>query len=158
MATHGNPRATIVARTGTGTVTLAPDPARERGWTVSVDGVPQSYVDLADPTHLAFAYVRRVAAVLRLSAGMGAGVPSAVLHLGGGGLTLPRWVCATRPGAVQTVVEHDPLLLAVVARTLPWPRSVTVEVCDARAFVDAAEPAAYDAIVADVFSGAAMPP
>ncbi|BCJ56332.1 hypothetical protein Asp14428_78070 [Actinoplanes sp. NBRC 14428] len=120
-----------------------------------VDGVPQSYVDLADPTHLAFGYVRRVATVLRSAAS--AAVPMTVLHLGGGGLTLPRWISATRPGSVQTVVEHDPLLLAVVAKTLPWPESITVEVGDAREFVAAAGTDSYDAVVADVFQGAAMP-
>ncbi|MEV8510597.1 fused MFS/spermidine synthase [Actinoplanes sp. NPDC051475] len=155
MATHGNQRATIFARVASGTAMLEPDPARERGWTVCVDGIPQSYVDLGDPTFLAFGYVRRVATVLRL--GAPAAVPLTVLHLGGGGLTLPRWISATRPGSVQTVVEHDPLLLAVVARTLPWPDAVTVEVGDARAFVDAAPAGSYDAIVTDVFQGAAMP-
>ena len=37
-----------------GVASLEPDRRRERGWTLLVDGVPQSYVDLADPTHLEF--------------------------------------------------------------------------------------------------------
>jgi spermidine synthase len=61
-----------------------------------------------------------------------AGVPLRVLHLGGGALTLPRWVAATRPGSAQTVVERDGLPLALVSRSLPWPAAVEVVVGDAR--------------------------
>ncbi|AGZ43679.1 spermidine synthase [Actinoplanes friuliensis] len=155
MATHGNRRATIFTRVASGTASLEPDHSRERGWTLLVDGVPQSYVDLGDPTFLAFEYVRRLATVVRLSAP--AGVPVKVLHLGGGGLTLARWVEATRPGSEQTVVERDGLLLALVSRSLPWPASVEVVVGDAREFTDSGPQHGYDVIVVDVFEGAAMP-
>ena len=53
MATHGNRRATSFTRVASGVASLEPDPRRDRGWTLLVDGVPQSYVDLADPTFLA---------------------------------------------------------------------------------------------------------
>ncbi|MEU7906758.1 fused MFS/spermidine synthase [Actinoplanes sp. NPDC049118] len=155
MATHGNRRATSFTRVASGTASLVPDRARERGWTLLVEGVPQSYVDLGDPTYLAFEYVRRLATVLRLAAP--AGVPLTVLHLGGGALTLPRWVEATRPGSAQTVVERDGLLLALVSRSLPWPARFEVVAGDAREFADKAEPQGYDVIVVDVFEGAAMP-
>jgi spermidine synthase len=169
MATHGNRRATSFTRVASGTASLEPDRRRERGWTLLVDGVPQSYVDLADPTYLAFEYVRRLATVLRLAAP--AAVPLTVLHLGGGALTLPRWVAATRPGSAQTVVERDGLLLALVSRALPWPAmtnrsdmgfppragSAEVVVGDAREFVEAGGAQGYDVIVVDVFEGAAMP-
>ena len=159
MATHGNRRATSFTRVASGTASLEPDRHRERGWTLLVDGVPQSYVDLADPTYLAFEYVRRLATVLRLAAP--AAVPLTILHLGGGALTLPRWVAAARPGSAQTVVERDGLLLALVSRALPWPAlnngSPEVVVGDAREFVDAGAAQGYDVIVVDVFEGAAMP-
>jgi spermidine synthase len=155
MATHGNRRATSFTRVASGIASLEPDRRRERGWTLLVDGVPQSYVDLADPTYLAFEYVRRLATVLRLAAP--AAVPLTVLHLGGGALTLPRWVAATRPGSVQTVVERDGLLLALVSRALPWPAAVEVVVGDAREFVEQGPERGYDVVVVDVFEGAAMP-
>jgi len=155
MATHGNRRATSFTRVASGVASLEPDRRRDRGWTLLVDGVPQSYVDLDDPTYLAFEYVRRLATVLRLAAP--AAVPLRVLHLGGGALTLPRWVAATRPGSVQTVVERDGLLLALVSRSLPWPAAVEVVVGDAGEFVAAGREPGYDVIVVDVFSGAAMP-
>jgi spermidine synthase len=155
MATQGNQRATSFTRVASGTASLEPDRRRERGWTLLVDGVAQSYVDLADPHHLAFEYVRRLATVLRLAAPDA--VPLTVLHLGGGALTLPRWVAATRPGSAQTVVERDGLLLALVSRALPWPAAVEVVVGDAREFVDGSGQQRYDVIVVDVFEGAAMP-
>jgi spermidine synthase len=155
MATHGNRRATSFTRVASGTASLEPDRRRERGWTLLLDGVPQSYVDLGDPTYLAFEYVRRLATVLRLAAP--AAVPLTILHLGAGALTLPRWVAATRPGSVQTVVERDGLLLALVSRALPWPADVEVVVDDAREFVEHGPWQGYDVVVVDVFEGAAMP-
>jgi SAM-dependent methyltransferase len=155
MATQGNRRATLVAAVGFGLAELRPDPARPAGWELLVGGVAQSYVDLADPTHLEFEYVRRVASVL--ASVRAPGVPIKVLHLGGGGLTLARFVAATRPGSAQKVVERDGELFALVARILPAPADVEVVVGDAREVLDREEPAAYDVIVSDVFDGAAMP-
>jgi len=129
MATRGNRRATVIARTAFGTATLRPDPARALGWELLVDGVAQSYVDLGDATFLDFEYVRRVGSVLRLAAP--AAVPIRVLHLGGGGLTLPRLVSATRPGSAQRVVERDGELVALVTRELPLATPVEITVGDA---------------------------
>ncbi|MGK5500499.1 spermidine synthase-like protein, partial [Streptomyces sp. URMC 125] len=70
-----------------GTARLLPDVDRARAWLLTVDGAPQSYVDLDDPSHLEFEYTRRIAHVLDLAAPPGA--PLDVLHLGGGALTLP---------------------------------------------------------------------
>jgi hypothetical protein len=155
MAPHGNRRATVVARTTYGTATVRPDPAREQGWELIVDGVSQSYVDLGDATFLQFEYVRRLESVLRLAAPVS--VPIRVLHLGGGGLTLTRLVSATRPGSFQRVVERDGELVALVARLLPLSAPVEIIVGDARAELERQEPAGYDVIVADVFDGARMP-
>src|SRR5260370_3514582 len=48
-----------------------------------------------------------------------AGEPLRVLHLGGGGLTLARYVAATRPGSRQLAVESDAALAELVRRRLP---------------------------------------
>jgi spermidine synthase len=48
-----------------------------------------------------------------------AGEPLRVLHLGGGGLTLARYVAATRPGSDQLAVEADAALVELVRRRLP---------------------------------------
>ncbi|MFI7022325.1 spermidine synthase [Micromonospora sp. NPDC049900] len=147
----------IAARVDTGQAELVPDPDRPGSWTLLLDGAPQSHVDLADPTHLEFEYVRRLAAAIDLVAP--AGTPLRVLHLGGGALTLPRYVAATRPGSVQRVVEVDGALVDLVRRELPWrpdPR-LRVRVDDARTVLAGGRDAGYDVIVADVFAGSRTP-
>lgn len=146
-----------MVRVDTGEAELVPDADRPRSFTLLLDGAPQSHVDLADPTHLEFEYVRRLAAALDLVAP--AGAPLRVLHLGGGALTLPRYVQATRPGSTQRVAEVDAALVDLVRRELPWPADtrLKVRVADARATLGATRDGSYDVVVADVFSGARTP-
>ncbi|MEV7599791.1 fused MFS/spermidine synthase [Kitasatospora sp. NPDC089797] len=135
-----------------------PDIDREGGWLLTLDGTPQSYVDLADPTHLEFEYTRRLGHLADALAP--AGRPLDALHLGGGALTMPRYLAATRPGSRQRVVEVDGPLLALIAEQLPWQGrgvDITATVGDARAAL-AAEPAAgQDLVIADVFHGSRTP-
>lgn len=140
-----------------GTAKLMPDVDRQRAWLLTVNGAPQSYVDLDDPTHLEFEYARRLAHVLDTTGEPGA--PLDLLHLGGGALTLPRYVAATRPGSRQRVVEADRGLIALVAEHLPLPAGSGVEVTagDARAALEAAPDDSADVIVADVFGGSRVP-
>ncbi|MGC5055060.1 spermidine synthase [Micromonospora sp. DT48] len=136
---------------------LAVDPARPNGRTLLAGGVEQSYVDIVDPTYLHFEYVRRMAAVVDLAAP--AGEPLDVLHLGGGALTLPRYVAATRPGSAQLVVERDPAVVELVEQALPpRPDGVEIDVADAREAVRAAPAEAYDLVLADIYRAARMPP
>jgi SAM-dependent methyltransferase len=140
-----------------GRAELVPDGDRPSSWTLLVDGTPQSHVDLADPTHLEFEYVRRMATAIDLSGP--AGSPLRVLHLGGGALTLPRYVAATRPGSPQRVVEIDGPLVELVRRELPLdPKAkIRVRVGDAREVVTGARSDGYDLVVLDVFAGARTP-
>lgn len=140
-----------------GTARLLPDVDRDRAWLLTVDEAPQSYVDLDDPTYLEFEYVRRLAHVLDCAAPEDASLD--VLHLGGGALTLPRYVAATRPGSRQDVVEADRELLRMVREHLPLPdgSGITVHAADARARLEAAPPTSADVIVADVFGGSRVP-
>ncbi|WP_330334920.1 fused MFS/spermidine synthase [Streptomyces sp. NBC_00536] len=134
-----------------------PDVDRRRAWLLTVDGAPQSYVDLDDPRHLEFEYVRRLAHVLDCAAEPGA--PLDLLHLGGGALTLPRYAAATRPGSRQRVVEFDRGLLELVAERLPLPADAGIELhaADARAWLEAAPGRSADVLVADVFGGSRVP-
>ena len=130
-----------------------PDIDRERAWLLTVDGAPQSYVDLDAPEHLEFEYVRRLGHVLDVIAD---GVD--VVHLGGGALTLPRYLAVTRPGSRQHVVEFDRGLLDLVVEQLPLPEGdVTLHAADARAWLSSAPDASADVIVADVFGGSRVP-
>ena len=107
----------IRQRVDAGIAELVGDRDRPGGWTLLVDGTPQSHVDLDDPQYLEFEYMRRLGHLIDLAA------PAAealrVLHLGGGGLTLARYVAATRPGSDQLAVESDATLVELVRRQLP---------------------------------------
>lgn len=140
-----------------GTAKLMPDVDRRRAWLLTVDGAPQSYVDLDDPDHLGFEYARRVGHVLDTVREPGR--PLDVLHLGGGALTIPRYVAARRPGSRQTVIEADRGLLAFVLEHLPLPAEsgVTALTADARAWLEDAPQNMADVLVADVFSGSRVP-
>ncbi|MEX0168742.1 spermidine synthase [Streptomyces sp. LMG1-1-1.1] len=147
----------VIREVDQGTARLMPDVDRERAWLLTVDGAPQSYVDLDDPAHLEFEYARRLAHVVDGTADEGE--PLDVLHLGGGGLSLPRYVAVTRPGSRQDVVEADRGLLDLVAEHLPLAEGsgVTVHGADARGWLEAAPAASADVIVGDVFGGSRVP-
>ncbi len=140
-----------------GTARLMPDVDRPRAWLLTVDGAPQSYVDLDEPAHLEFEYTRRLGHVLDTVAEPGRALD--VVHLGGGAFTLPRYVAATRPGSRQDVVEADRGLLALVAEHLPLPAGahVAAHAADARAWLENAPADSADVLVADVFGGSRVP-
>jgi spermidine synthase len=143
---------------------LLGDLDRPRAWMLLAGGVPQSHVDLDDPRHLELEYMRRLGHVIDLAAP--AGLPLRVLHLGGGGLTLARYVAATRPGSRQLAAESDAEVARLVRRRLPLdqpgrPRAsagrITVRVADARAVLEQVRAGSFDVLVADAFAGAATP-
>ncbi|WP_228977028.1 spermidine synthase [Streptomyces sp. DH12] len=140
-----------------GLAELVPDRERARAWTLLLDGAPQSHVDLDDPAHLDFAYQRRLGHVIDLAAP--AGRPLHAVHLGGGALTLARYVAATRPRSTQQVVEIDAPLVQFVRRALPLDPAARIRVRggDARAGLGRLPDGWADLVVADVFSGARTP-
>ncbi|MEU0099743.1 fused MFS/spermidine synthase [Streptomyces sp. NPDC006267] len=147
----------VIREVDCGTARLLPDVDRDRAWLLTVDDAPQSYVDLDDPSHLEFEYVRRLAHVVDGAAGPG--VPLDVLHLGGGALTLPRYVAAARPGSRQDVVDADRELLRLVREQLPLPdgSGISLYAADARERLEATDPASADLLIADVFGGSRVP-
>ncbi|WP_371484741.1 spermidine synthase [Kitasatospora sp. NBC_00315] len=135
-----------------------PDLDQDGGWLLTLDGTLQSYVDLTDPTHLEFEYTRRLGHLIDALAPAGQSLEA--LHLGGGALTVPRYLAATRPGSRQRVAEIDGPLLALVEERLPWRApgvDITATVADAREALAAAPAAAADLVVADVFHGSRTP-
>lgn len=151
-------RETVRAEVDGGLAELCPDPDRPRAWTLTVDGAPQSHVDLDDPAHLDFAYQRRLGHVADLVAP--AGRPIRAVHLGGGAFTLARYVAGTRPRSVQQVVEADGPLVSFVRRELPLEGggALRVRTADARAGLAKVPDGWADLVIADVFSGARTPP
>ena len=114
---HRRGGAALRQEVDSGLAELVADPDRPRAWTLRVNGTPQSHVDLDDPEYLSFEYMRRLGHLADLAAP--AGQPLRVLHLGGGGLTLARYVAATRPGSWQLAAESDAALVDLVRRWLP---------------------------------------
>ncbi|WP_405780577.1 spermidine synthase [Streptomyces sp. NBC_00859] len=147
----------VVEQVDGGIAELRPDRDRPRGWTLLIDGAPQSHVDLDDPTHLDFEYQRRLGHVIDL-----VGPPRQplhVVHLGGGAFTLARYVAATRPRSTQQIAEVDGLLVQLVRRVLPLDPGARIRVrsTDARAALSKVPDGWADLVVADVFSGARTP-
>jgi spermidine synthase len=138
-------------------VEIRPDPSRPSGRSLYLDGLRHSYVDLADPAHLEVRYTRAFAAVLDTVAPPP--TPVDVLHIGGGGLTMPRYLAATRPGGTNRVLELDDQLIAIVERELAagLAADASTRIGDARMTL-AGEPAAtYDLVIGDAFAGLALP-
>ena len=148
------------ARLGDGSIARVVPSRFAGGFELEVAGTPQSHVDLDDPTHLHFEYVARMAAVIdRLRR---PGQPLTAIHLGGGALTLPRYLAHTRPGSRQQVIELEQPLIDLVRAELPLPRGaqVRVRIGDARevaAKLPAGLQGAADLVVSDVFAGAQTP-
>ncbi|GAA0906773.1 fused MFS/spermidine synthase [Streptomyces thermoalcalitolerans] len=148
---------TVAERVDGGLAQLVPDRERARGWTLLIDGAPQSYVDLDDPEYLSFEYQRRLGHVIDLVAP--AGRPVHAVHLGGGALTLARYVAATRPRSTQQVVERDAALVQLVRRELPWEKNARIRVrsADAREGLAKIPDGWADLVVVDVFSDTRTP-
>lgn len=147
---------------------LAADSGRPTAWTLLAGGYPQSHVDLDDPRHLEFEYVRRLGHLVDL--GWPEGQPVRVLHLGAGGLTLARYVAATRPGSPQLAVDSDAALVGLVRTRLPLdqpsrraagsgraPGRIRIRVADARAVLGQLRDGEFDMVVVDVFDAGQTP-
>lgn len=144
-----------MAEVDLGTASLVADPDRLDGWLLLVDGTQQSYVDLADPRFLQFEYTRWIGHVIDQLPDR----PLRALHLGGGAMTLPRYLAAVRPGSRSLVVEADARLVDVVRAYLPWPATdrIRVRVAEARTTVATLAEASRDLVILDVFDRARTP-
>ena len=110
-----------------------------------------SYVDLVDPTHLEWPYVRRIGDVIDVFRPAGSAVEA--VHLGGGAATLARYVEATRPRSRQVVVEREEAIVAVAREHLglrTHPR-LRVRVGDAAVLLPKRPDATVDLVVTDAF-------
>ncbi|HWF82222.1 MAG TPA: fused MFS/spermidine synthase [Streptosporangiaceae bacterium] len=156
------PQEVLRERVDGGIAELVRDVDRPRAWTLLVGGTAQSHVDLDDPLYLEFDYMRRFGSIADLIAP--AGAPVRALHLGGGGLTLARYIAATRPGSAQLAVDSDAPLVELVRRALPIAQParkagradagrVRVRVGDARTVLEHLGQACFDLVIADLFVG-----
>ena len=155
--------ATVVTPSGCDTETVyhcasvVADPAREGGRTLVLDNLRHSYVDLQDPTHLEFEYVRAIAAGIDAHhPGM---EPLRVHSLGAGGLTLPRYLAQVRPGTTGTVSEVDPGVVRIDEEELALPADLELEVRveDGRTGLRDLPTAGSDVVIGDAFGGVSVP-
>ncbi|MBW3644050.1 MAG: fused MFS/spermidine synthase [Actinobacteria bacterium] len=138
-------------------VQVQADPARPSGRVLLLDNLRHSYVDLDDPTHLEFRYVRLFAAAL--AAEVPPARPVDALHLGGGGFSFPRYLAATRPGSTSLVLELDAALVALAEEQLGLEQGpgLRVEVGDARTALARLAADSYDVAVGDAFGSLSVP-
>lgn len=123
---------------------------------LTIGHTPQSHLHVTSPETLQFEYIRRIGHVVDLIAYPG--TPVTALHLGGGALTLPRYVASTRPGSRQQVIEWEPDLVDLVRRHAPWDSawSIRVRYGDARETLTRLPQGLEDScdlIVVDLFAG-----
>lgn len=138
------------------------DPQSTTGQVLWLDTLPHSHVDPTDPTVLAFTYTAWYGDVIGAVAPDGA--PLRALHIGAGGLTMPRYLRSEHPGSTQLVLELDPLVIDIAQRRLAFAPGddITIVTGDARRTVTrlAAAPdvdAAFDLVIGDAFGGIAVP-
>ncbi len=138
-------------------VNLEADPDNPGGYELVLDDLHHSYVDLNDPTHLEFDYVRWIAKAI--DAMNAPKAPLDVVFIGGGGFTLPRWLNATRPGSHAQVLEVDSELVDFDRERLELRTSPVLQVSlgDARiGMLDIGSDSA-DVVVGDAFGNVSVP-
>lgn len=133
------------------------DPDAASGRLLVLDTLRHSYVDLDDPTHLEFGYARSVVDVI--DANFPSAAPLDVLHIGGGGFSLPRYLAETRPGTDSLVLELDPQLVTLAEDELGLETGPDLQVRtgDARLGITRLPDDAYDVVIGDAFGGLAVP-
>lgn len=134
--------------------TEGPD-ARPGGRSLIIDQFRHAHVDLDDPEYLDIRY-------MRLFADVAATLPDGpldVLHVGGGGFSLPRYLSAVRPGTTNTVLELDAELVDIAKNKLGLTDAdqLDIRTGDARLHLDDLPTNGFDLIVGDAYSGQSVP-
>jgi len=121
-----------------------------------LDDLRHSFVDIDDPTLLSFWYVRRLVDAIETA-------PAAddIVYLGGGALTIPRYVRATAPGTTQTVFEIDGELIDIVEAQMGLdrnePEPIGIVIGDARLALDDVADDSADIVIGDAFGSRSVP-
>ena len=133
------------------------DPDRSTGRMVLLDGMEASYVDIADPAHLEFSYLRRIRDAIDATWPMRA--PLDVVHIGGAGCALARHLAASRPNSRNEVYEYDPRVADVARRFLGVQsgQRLRLRVGDARPAIERRPAASLDVVVGDAFVDGLVP-
>ncbi len=149
-------------------IAVRDDPQSATGRVLWLDTLPHSHVDPTDPTVLSFTYTAWYGDAIAALAPDGR--PLRALHIGAGGLTMPRYLRSEHPGSEQLVLELDPLVIDVAERRLGFVpdedvrivtgdarRTIALLASDARANGTSAGGAGLDLAIGDAFGGIAVP-
>jgi len=141
----------VLARRGE--LVVESDPLRPTGRLLRQGDMEASYIDLADPSHLEFDYMRWMRIVLSVARAR------RVLHIGGGACALARGLAAEHPDGLQEVCEVDPEVIALAREHfgLRRNRGLHVRVADGREFVARQPRDSWDAVAVDAFVAATIP-
>ncbi len=138
----------------TGTLTVEADPFRDGAFILNINGVPSSHIVPGAPRELEFEYMRWIAAAVEpLAPG------KRLLHLGGGGCSLPRYFADVWPDSHNTVIELDGRLGTLVRELFDVPAAprVKIRAAEARVATEGFGRGRFDVIIRDVFAGATTP-
>lgn len=147
----------------TGLAEIESDPYGANRYILKVNGVPSSHVDLDDPGYLDFEYMRWMEPIFLTGYPPedydGRARKLRVLHLGGGGCSMARWVASRYENARQVVVELDAKLAELVRTNFQVPRAplVRLRVGDAGQVLPTLSEDSRDIIIRDVFAGSTTP-
>ena len=133
---------------------VGPD-ARPGGRSLILDQLRHAHVDLDDPTFLDIRYIRLLAdATESLPDG-----PLNVLHIGGGGFSLPRYISAVRPGSTNVVLELDTDLVEIAENELGLTDAdgLDIRTGDARLHLEDLPTNGFDLIIGDAFGADSVP-
>ena len=136
-----------------GELAVLRDAKRPTGRLLRQGGMDASYVDLADPRHVEFDYLRRMRDLVELCGARH------VVHVGGAGCALARALATAYPERRQEVIERDPAVLELARRRLGLRRmpGLKVRVGDGRAVLAERPDGSADAVLIDAFEGARVP-
>jgi spermidine synthase len=156
MAKRSDDEPADTGRDGRPRIEFVLDQEHPGGVMLLMDSVRQSYVDLTDPSYLEFEYIQFFASVLgTIDAG-----PLATTHIGGGGLTMARYLTVERPDSPQIVLEPDVELTRLVRERLPLPRRhrIRIRPLDGATGVAQLADASADLVILDAFADGRVPP
>jgi SAM-dependent methyltransferase len=131
------------------------DAGRPSGRLLRQGDMDASYVDLADPRHLEFDYLRRMRDLVEALRAR------RIVHVGGAGCALARSLAATDRERTrrQEVVEVDPDVLEIAREHLGLRKApgLRVRCADGRAHLASRPDASADVVLIDAFVGARVP-
>jgi spermidine synthase len=123
-----------------------------------LDRLAHSFVVPDDPTSFQYGYLRMFSYIIE---DICQDNPAPlVLHLGGGGYCLPRYMEIVYPQSSNDVVEIDPMVTEVVYNELGLPRDTAIRTynLDARQYlIKRDDGVKYDIVVGDVFNDLSTP-